>query len=300
MFDESRFTPSSLEIAMLKIPKKVSDRFADHLKNFQGIASNHKARDVSEADTVTLVKDIMAYMFGYDKYSELTSEVQIKGTYCDLAVKLSDRIRYLIEVKAAGVTLNDSHLRQAVAYGAGQGIEWIVLTNSLQWRLYRIRFTQPLETEEVSSFDLLNINLKSEDDQRRLFLLCKEGITTDAMDIFHQHSQLLNRYTVAQVLMTDAILSVVRRELRRYFPELKVDTEQISDLMKNDILKRDVIEGDKVSEAATRMKKAIQKLERAAAKAAAANPKLFSTAEGSPLEGIANESTEEAKEQNDV
>jgi hypothetical protein len=253
---------------MLKIPKKVIDRVGENFKNFQTIALNHKARDVSEADTVTLVKDILAYMFGYDKYSELTSELAIKGTYCDLAVKLNDRIRFLIEVKAAGVALNESHLRQAISYGATQGIEWVVLTNSLQWRLYRIRFTQPLETEEISSFDITAINLKSEDDQRKLFLLCREGITSDAMDIFHQHSQLLNRFTVAQVLMTETVLSTIRRELRRFFPDLKVDVEQISDLMSNDVLKREVIEGDKVAEASARMKKAMQKHERAAAKAA--------------------------------
>jgi len=254
---------------MLKIPKKVSDRFADQIKTFQAVALSHKARDVSEADTVTLVKDILAYMFGFDKYSELTSEVQIKGTYCDLAVKIADRIRYLIEVKAAGVTLNDSHLRQAISYGANHGIEWIVLTNGLQWRLYRIKFAQPIETEEVSAFDITTINLRSEDDLRRLFLLCKEGISSDAMDIFHQHSQLLNRFTVAQILLLEPVVSVVRRELRRFFPELKVETDQIADLMRNDILKREVIEGDKVNEAAARMKKAMQKIERASAKIAA-------------------------------
>lgn len=253
---------------MLKIPKKVSDRLSEHLKSFQTVALNHKTRDVSEADTVTLVKDMMAYVFGYDKYSELTSEQQIKGTFCDLAVKLNDRIKYLVEVKSAGVALNEAHLRQAIQYGSTQGIEWIVLTNSLQWRLYRIRFSQPVITEEVSSFDITTLNLKNEDDLRRLFLLCREGITSDAMDIFHQHAQLLNRFTVAQVLMSEPVLNGVRRELRRFFPDLKVDIDQISELMKNDILKRDVIEGEKVIEASQRMKKAMQKIERAAAKAA--------------------------------
>ena len=50
---------------MFKIPKKVADRFSDNLKRFQTIALAHKSRDVSEADTVTLVKDILAEMFGY-------------------------------------------------------------------------------------------------------------------------------------------------------------------------------------------------------------------------------------------
>jgi Type I restriction enzyme R protein N terminus (HSDR_N) len=271
----------------MKIPKKVHDRLAEHLKTFQGIALSHKTRDVSEADTVTLVKDILAYMFGYDKYTELTSEVQIKGTYCDLAVKIADRIRYLIEVKAAGVSLNEAHLRQATAYGASQGIEWIVLTNGIQWRLYRIKFAQPLETEEISTFDLTTVNPRNEDDVRRLFLLCREGITSDAMDLFHQQAMLLNRYTVAQVLFLDPVLSAVRRELRRFFPDLKVDSDQIADLLKNDILKREVIEGEKVAEAAGRMKKAMQKIDRAAAKAAAITAGK-AVPEDSPPDGLAS------------
>ena len=52
----------------MKIPKKVTDRISDQLKKFQTIALSHKARDVSEADTVTLVKDILSDVFGYEKY----------------------------------------------------------------------------------------------------------------------------------------------------------------------------------------------------------------------------------------
>jgi len=42
---------------------------------------------VSEADTITLVKDLLSEVLGYDKYAELTSEHSIRGTYCDLAIK---------------------------------------------------------------------------------------------------------------------------------------------------------------------------------------------------------------------
>lgn len=55
------------------------DRLQTTLKTFQNIASIQKSRDVSEADTVTLVKDMLADMFGFDKYLELTSEQQIRG-----------------------------------------------------------------------------------------------------------------------------------------------------------------------------------------------------------------------------
>jgi hypothetical protein len=251
---------------MFKIPKKVIDRFSDNLKKFQAIALSHKSRDVSEADTVTLVKDMLSDMLGYDKYSELTSEQQIKGTFCDLAVKISERIKYLIEVKAAGVTLNDSHLRQAINYGANQGIEWIVLTNSISWKLFRIKFAQPIDVEEITSFDITTINPKSEDDQQKMFLLCREGITSDAMDMFHQHAMLLNKFTVSQILLLDPVVSALRKEFRKVFPDIKVDVNQLTEMLKSQILKREVIEGEKAIEAAAKIKKVIQKAARTAAK----------------------------------
>lgn len=251
---------------MFKIPKKTQDRFFDTLKRYQSIANSQKSRDISEADTVTLVKDILADVFGYDKYSELTSEQQIKGTFCDLAVKLNDKMVFLIEVKAAGIELNDTHLRQVVNYGAHQGVKWIVLTNSLDWKLYYINDGLPISFDEVASLNLLNLNLRNEEDIKRLYLLSVEGASSHAMATFHQHSQLLNKYTVTQVLLTEPVLMTVRRELRRLFPDIKVDLEQVDQLLHNDILKREVIEGDKSKEAHQRVKKATQKLMRQAAK----------------------------------
>lgn len=246
----------------MKIPKKVADRFAAYLKHYQAIALSQKDRDVSEADTVTLVKDILAQIFGYDKYTELTSEQQIRGTFCDLAVKLDGKIKYLIEVKAAGVGLNDSHLRQAINYAANQGIEWVVLTNAISWRLYRLVFGQPISYELVSSFEITAMNAKNDDDQEKMFLLCREGISNDAMAQYHQHAQLLNKYTIAQIVSSDAVVNVVRRELRRLFPELKVEIDEISDILANDVLKREVIDGEKVKEAQQRLKKAASKVAR--------------------------------------
>lgn len=251
---------------MIKIPKKVLDRFASTIKTFQSIANSHKSKDVSEADTVTLVKDILADTFGYDKYNELTSEQQIRGTFCDLAVKIEGKIRLLIEVKSAGIELNDVHLRQVLNYGANQGIEWVVLTNSIEWRLYRIKFGQPIDCEEVSAFNFLNVNLKNEEDQRKLFLLCRDGINTDAMDIYHQHAQLINKFTVAQVVLMEPVVSAIRREIRKLFPELKVEQEQVLDILNNDVLKREVIEGDKVKEVQQRIKKTVSKMLRDAEK----------------------------------
>lgn len=251
---------------MMRVPKKVVDRWPASVKALSAVAASHKSRDVSEADTVTLVKDMLTDIFGYDKYNELTSEQQIRGTYCDLAVRIDGKIRILIEVKAAALSLNESHLRQSINYGAQEGIEWIVLTNAIDWQLYRIKFGQPIDYELVSAFSTTSISLKSEEDRRKLFLLCREGIALDAMGVYHQHVSLMNKFTVAQVVMSEPVVGSIRRELRRLFPDLKIDPADVSDLLYNEILKREVVDGDKVKEAQTRIKRASSKVARAQSK----------------------------------
>src|SRR5688500_4371001 len=107
----------------MAIPSRVRERLVSGLKRLQPVVAQQKARDVSEADTVTIVKDLLSEAFGYDKYAELTSEHCIRGTYCDLAVRVADKLVLLIEVKAAGVELDDRHVKQAVDYAANQGVE---------------------------------------------------------------------------------------------------------------------------------------------------------------------------------
>ena len=170
---------------MAKLPKKFTDRVRAKLRQFQNVATAQRARDVSEADTVTLVKDILSEVFGYDKYTELTSEHLIRGTYCDLAIQTDGQVRFLIEVKAAGANLSEAHLRQAVNYGAHKGIEWIVLTNAIEWRFYRVKFAQPIDWDEVVRLCLPDLNSRSDDDLAKMFLLAREGLAADAISAFH-------------------------------------------------------------------------------------------------------------------
>jgi predicted type IV restriction endonuclease len=249
---------------MARIPKKVINRISSKLKLYQDIVANIRSRDVSEADTVTVIKDIMSDVFGYDKYLELTSEQQIRGTYCDLAVRLDGKIHYLIEIKAAAVELNEGHLRQAINYGANQGIEWVILTNAFNWRVFRIKFGQPIAYEEVLRFCLTDLVPKSEEDLNRLFMLCRESLSVDALREFHHQAQLINRYTIAQILKSENVVSLVRREMKRMFPALKPDAQLVKKIIVDEVLKREVVQGEQVVEAEKKIRQALNKLSRKA------------------------------------
>jgi hypothetical protein len=87
------------------VSKRVAERRVARIKRYQPIPAHAKTRDVGEADTVTIIKDMLADVFGYDKYSEVTSEHAIRGTYCDLALKIDGTLQTLIEVEAVGLKL---------------------------------------------------------------------------------------------------------------------------------------------------------------------------------------------------
>jgi hypothetical protein len=128
----------------MPVGKKALDRISRGLKRYREILVAAKKRDVSESDTVVIIGDMMADLLGYEKYVEISTEFAIKSTYVDLAVKVGNDIHFLVEAKAIGVELKDIHVRQAIDYGANQGIEWAILTNGAVWRIYKIEFKKPI------------------------------------------------------------------------------------------------------------------------------------------------------------
>ena len=250
-----------------KMAKRTRDRLVLQLRKYQRIVSKLRERDISEADTVTVVKDILSDLFGYDKYIELTSEQQIRGTFCDLAIKVEGKTYYLAEVKAAGINLNDTHLRQAVNYGANEGIEWVILTNAIEWRVYRIKFAKPIDYECVFAFDICGLSMRKEEDIELLGLLCREHISSDALTAFHQQAQIVNRHVIAQFLRGPASVAMVRKEIRRLWG-IKVSDEEVERLIVAEVLKRDAVDGDASTQAASLIKKAMRSIDRAKAKVA--------------------------------
>lgn len=234
---------------MATVPKKVTERLIAGLKQFQPVLAAAKARDVNEADTVTIVKDMLAGVFGYDKYTEVTSEYAIRGNYCDLATKLDGAVATLIEVKAIGLELKDHHVKQAVDYATNQGVDWVLLTNGVAWKVYRIQFTKPIDFELVVELDFSALSHRSTRDLDMLYLWCKEGWVKSALGEYHIQKQALSRYFLGAVVLTDTVLEVIRRELRRLSPDVRIDIQQIREVLVNEVVKREVLEGDRADHA---------------------------------------------------
>ncbi len=269
----------------MDIPKRIKERLIQSLKKFQPIIESAKNRDINESDTVTITTDMLGDMFGYDKYSEITSEYAIRGTYCDLAVKLDGKISVLIEVKAIGIELKDNHLKQVVDYAANDGVEWVILTNVQEWHVYRILFKRPIEHEHILYFNILNLNPKNESHLEMLFLLTRDAIRKSALEDFHTQKQATNKFCLAAIILSDPVLVSIRREVRRVSPGVQIQIEDIKTILESEVFKREISGGEEFQEATKNVKRLIKKAQREKETAKAKQEKTITTSETTPFSG---------------
>ena len=252
---------------MTQVPRKVAARISAGIKRFQPIIASAKLRDASEANTVMIVTAMLSEVFGYDNFSEITSECPIRGTWCDLAIKIGDTYEYLIEVKAIGSALKDFQKRQAVNYSANEekDKDWVILTNAETWRIYKVTCFKRIDSELIVEINFSELNSKKSGDIELLYNLTREGLMKSALGEFHIQQQALSRFLIGALVVSNPVLSVIRRELRCISPNVRIDIEQIKSVLVNDVLKREVVESEKAEEARKKINRAAGKLLRASA-----------------------------------
>ena len=133
------------------------------------------------------------------------------------------------------------------------------MTNGINWQVHKIRFEQPIDHDLVCEFNLLDLSSKKEDDQDKLFLLCKEGLTKDSREDYYEKKQCLNRYVIGAFLLSDPVVNAVRKELRHFAEGLKVEPDEITTIIKQEVLKREILEGEGAAKTLSKIRRFYKK-----------------------------------------
>jgi hypothetical protein len=107
--------------------------------------------------------------------------------------------------------------------------------------------------------DVLSLNPKAAGDLENLYLLTRESMLKSGLYAYHDHLQATNKFYLAAVVLSDPVLDTIRRELRRV-SDAKVELEELREALKQEVIKREVIEGDKADGARKKVTKAAGKM----------------------------------------
>jgi hypothetical protein len=220
----------------IEAPEKVQTQLTGGAAQYRKVLQQARSRNANESDTAIIVHSMLADIFGYDRFSEVTSEYKIKGQFVDLAVKIGDKLSMLLEVKAIGFKLNDQHLFQAASYAAQEGVEWVALTNGAQWNLYRIEFKQPVTTTKVVSLDFLEHTL----DQDALVAFHRWGMQRNIAGTLWQRQSALAPANLVKALLGAGVLKEIAAELRRT-TSYRIDVAELQERLIADVLKEGLV-----------------------------------------------------------
>jgi hypothetical protein len=243
----------------MAISAKVASRITSQLKTYQGILAQAMKKDSSEGDTVVIVTDMISDILGYDKYQNLSSEHAIRGTYVDLMVSVDNKPRFLVEVKAVGSELKDNSIKQAVDYAANKGVDWVVLTNGVVWRIYKVVFAKPIDKVLVCELDALEANSKSPEAIECFGSLSLEAFSKDALSDWFHEKQITSKFAVAALLLSDSILDSIRLQIRR-LSQVRVEVDELRSLLTDEVIKRELMDGDEAKSASAFLKKLQRRL----------------------------------------
>src|SRR5258705_5731582 len=185
--------------------------------------------ELDESGTRLMINSFLTEVLGFTPIEEVKTEYMIRGTYADYVVQLRGVRHFLVEVKALGIVLSEKHLRQAVNYGANEGIEWAAVSNGKQFDFYKILFNKPIEERKIFSIDLSDIS-KFKTNAELLQYLHRLSIPNKGLETLWNKCVALDPKTVAGLLQNKPIVNFIKRALKRKYKNKFSDEEVITSL----------------------------------------------------------------------
>ncbi|HEY0069581.1 MAG TPA: type I restriction enzyme HsdR N-terminal domain-containing protein, partial [Chloroflexia bacterium] len=141
---------------MPKWEQEVRERLKKAIARYSKPLADMVQRDANEGDTRLLVTDFLCEALGFDKYSDMTTEYLVKGEFADYGLRIDKQLVAFVEVKRATTKLDAKHLRQVEMYAVNEGVEWCILTNGQQWKVYHITGGLPIIIDLALDVNLLD------------------------------------------------------------------------------------------------------------------------------------------------
>jgi hypothetical protein len=214
---------------MLTASKK--SKLVKALKDYQKRFFGRKIQELDESGTRLMINHFLTNVLGFISLEEVKTEYMIRGTYADYVVQTKGNRHFLVEVKALSLSLSDKHLRQAINYGANEGIEWALLTNGRTFELYKILFTRPINAKKIFSIDLSDSSsLKAA--AEHLQYLHKDSIRKKGLSLLWNKFAALEPTTLSGLLFAKQVTNFLKRELKKRYKS-KFTDEEIAEAVGN-------------------------------------------------------------------
>jgi hypothetical protein len=212
------------------ITSSKADKMLSAIKDYKKRYISKTLADLDESGTRIMINNFLTSILGYQELEEIKTEYMIKGTYADYIVQIGGKRHFLVEVKAFSIDLSDKHLRQAINYGANEGIEWAILTNGRQFQLYKVIFEKPISEKLVFEIDFTSEDFNAKEAMEQLKYLHRDAVIKKSLaDLWSRYSAL-DPLNIAGLLFSPQVIRFLKKELKSKYNSKFEDDEIIESL----------------------------------------------------------------------
>lgn len=196
----------------------------DFIKSLKGYLPDiKKAKDQkkTEADTIFLLRKILAEAFGYDALDEISAEDNVGGKHVDLAIKINNKKIFFIEVKSAGTELKKQDVYQVAHYASEEGVKFALLTNISQYQFYQIEWNK--DKNKIEHIPIFRHDILAEDIKKvgeNLWLLTKKAFKHEELERFCKTLETLSDENLLKALVSEDVTNSIRKILKKMSGEL--------------------------------------------------------------------------------
>jgi len=234
-------------MAKQRLDKETKKALLDTRKMIEDIIR----QDSNEDETRKRINYAFQNIMGYNIYRDVTSEYAIRGAgntvHCDIAVQLdheeSSKPELLVEVKKVNIDLAPKHLRQAASYAIDIGCDWVLLTNSKEWKFYHISYGKPPQTKLIASWDVIDDNLTTL--AEKFALIDYKNIKRGGLARLWEKSNVLTPQNILKIILSEESIRLIRHGLKKA-TDVAVSPEEIVGAVRHMLNEAAVTEMEKI------------------------------------------------------
>ncbi len=177
--------------------------------------------DCNESETRRRIERIFERLMGYDPFKHLSRERAVHGAgeteHVDFCIQIEEgqdpKPEVMVEIKRVCVNLAPKHLKQVSSYAINAGCEWILLTNSREWRVYHVSFGQPPITKLIASWNVLTDDVV--DIAECFELISFKSVRKGTLAKLWQKTNVLHPRNLLEAILSENCVKVIRRKLKK-------------------------------------------------------------------------------------
>ena len=204
------------------MPRKAMDKaLRRELLDTRSMIQQAEKADCNESETRRRIERIFENLMGYDVFKHLSRERAVRGAgeteHVDFSIQIEEgpdaTPEIMVEIKRVCVDLAPKHLKQVSSYAINAGCEWILLTNSREWRIYHVAFGQPPITKIIASWNILTDDISVLAD--RFELISFKSVRKGALAKLWQKTNVLHPRNLLEAILSEGSVKLMRRELKK-------------------------------------------------------------------------------------